>query len=155
MHDFSLPTYDELPVMGLYLKQVVAYINESLRDLPNVHLTSSMVSNYVKHGLINGPKNKLYDRDQIAILLFIAVAKKTLDQKNLRRAIGIQHDTYDTAVAYNYFADELQNVLEYVFDESDHLQDVGHDHTKQKQMLRNIIKAFAYQEYLYFYFINL
>ena len=51
-----LPRYQELPQMGLYLEQTATYINEALAPLENVHLTSSMVSNYVKHDLIASPK---------------------------------------------------------------------------------------------------
>ena len=63
-----LPRYQELPQMGLYLEQTATYINEALAPLENVHLTSSMVSNYVKHDLIASPKKKLYSRQQIAEL---------------------------------------------------------------------------------------
>lgn len=149
---FALPTYTELPSMGLYLKQVTSYINQAVAPFKNVRVTSSMISNYVKHHLITHPHKRLYSREQIAQLFFIVVAKNVLDQDELRAAIQIQMHTYDVAVAYNYFAAELQNVTEYVFGVRKDLAQVGKDHTQQKQMLRNIIMAFAYQAYLHNYF---
>ncbi len=111
-----------------------------------------MVSNYVKHDLIASPEGRLYSREQIATLLFIIIAKNVMDQEDLRKAIAIQQKTYSTEVAYNYFAAELQNVLLYVFNKKKELQKIGHDNTSQKQMLRNVIMAFAYREYLYQFF---
>lgn len=151
-NSFALPTYAELPTVGLYLKQVTAYINQVMAPFDSVRVTSSMISNYVKHRLITRPHKRLYSREQIAQLLFIVVAKNVLDQDELRVAIQIQMHTYDVEIAYNYFAAELQNVTEYVFGERNSLAHIGRDHTNQKQMLRNIIMAFAYQAYLHNYF---
>lgn len=149
---FQLPQYRDIPGMGLYLKQVVTYLQQCVAPFENVKVTSSMVSNYVKHHLVARPQKKLYDRDQIAQLLFIIIAKNVLDQRNLRRAINIQEDTYSIEVAYNYFVQELANVTRYVFGDQKELKQVGRDHTKQKQMLRNLIMAFAYRQYLDYFF---
>lgn len=149
---FNLPPYQELPDMGLYLNQVVTYLQKCVAPFPSVKVTSSMVSNYVKHQLVTRPQKKLYRREQIAQLLFIVVAKNVLEQSNLYKAIQIQRESYQTRVAYNYFAEELGNVSRYVFGQQDQLERVGHEQTKQKQMLRNVIMAFAYRECLYQFF---
>lgn len=148
---FNLPPYQELPDMGLYLNQVVT-LQKCVAPFPSVKVTSSMVSNYVKHQLVTRPQKKLYRREQIAQLLFIVVAKNVLEQSNLYKAIQIQRESYQTRVAYNYFAEELGNVSRYVFGQQDQLERLGHEQTKQKQMLRNVIMAFAYREYLYQFF---
>lgn len=149
---FALPQYQEIPDMGLYLKQVVIYIQQCVAPFENVKVTSSMVSNYVKHQLVARPQHKLYRRKQIAQLLFIVIAKRVLEQRHLKQAIRIQESTYNTAVAYNYFVQELNNVTRYVFGYQKDLKKVGQEHTQQKQMLRNLIMAFAYQEYLEYFF---
>lgn len=150
--ELNLPVYQKIPEMGLYLNQVVTYINQYLAPLGNLKITTSMISNYVKHDLIASPEGRLYKRDQIATLIFIAIAKNVMDQEDLQKAITIQQKTYSTKVAYNYFAAELKNVLLYVFNQNNKLQKIGHDNTDQKQMLRNVIMAFAYREYLYQFF---
>lgn len=152
VQQFNLPAYHELPAMGLYLKQVVTYLQQCVAPFESVTVTSSMVSNYVKHQLIDRPQKKLYGREQIAQLLFIVVAKNVLEQANLRKAIRIQEETYSTEIAYNYFVQELGNVSRYVFGQQTALEHVGKEHTQQKQMLRNVIMAFAYREYLYQFF---
>ena len=48
INEFRMPRYQELPDMGLYLDQVVRYVNNSLEALGCQEITASMVSNYVK-----------------------------------------------------------------------------------------------------------
>ena len=93
VEQLKFPSYQEIPAMGLYLKQVANYINQCLAPLGNIKITSSMVSNYVKHDLIASPEGRLYSREQIATLLFITIAKNVMDQEDLRKAIAIQQKT--------------------------------------------------------------
>ena len=53
---FRLPRYAQIPNVGLHLEQVVRYVNTHLAPLGEPELTSSMVSNYVKQGLISHKK---------------------------------------------------------------------------------------------------
>ena len=153
--DFKLPRYQDLPNVGLYLEQTTNYLNQCLSPLGDVKLTSSMISNYVKHGLISRPQKKLYQTEQLAELMFIAVAKNVLQLDNLKLAIQIQRQSYDTQTAYDYFCEELENVLQYVFGLQDELAVVGHDHTEQKRMLRNLIMTVSHKVYLDKYFQTL
>ena len=57
---FRLPRYAEIPTVGLYLEQTIKYINGFLAPLGCLELTGSMVSNYVKKGLIPAPVKKQY-----------------------------------------------------------------------------------------------
>ena len=52
INEFSLPRYNDIPNVGLYLEQVVKYISEYLEPLGSFSLTASMVSNYVKKVLL-------------------------------------------------------------------------------------------------------
>lgn len=75
VEQLKFPSYQEIPAMGLYLKQVVNYINQCLAPLGNIKITSSMVSNYVKHDLIASPEGRLYSREQITTLLLSPLPK--------------------------------------------------------------------------------
>lgn len=152
LRDFHLPRYEDLPSMGLYLEQTAKYLNRQLAPLEDVHLTASMISNYVKHDLIFPPNRKLYSRQQLAELTFIAISKNVLPLANLREALRIQRETYDTATAYNYMADELENVLAYVFGLKAQLAKTGKDHNEYKRMLRSVIMTVSYKVYLDKYF---
>ena len=45
---FKLPTFEEIPDVGLYLEQTATFINKYLEPLLGSELTPSMISNYVK-----------------------------------------------------------------------------------------------------------
>ena len=80
---FALPRYAELPTVGLYLDQSVQFVNGCFRTFQGVELTASMVSNYVKKGIISHPIKKKYTRDQLACLIYIVVSKNVLSMENI------------------------------------------------------------------------
>ena len=144
---FRLPRYEEITDVGLYLEQTAHCLTEYLKPL-DIAVTGSMVSNYVKRDLVKNPVKKLYDRERIAYLLFIAVAKSVLPLEDIQLMIRIQQATYAPEVAYNYFCCELENVLQLVFGLKDTLDEVGVEHTDAKVMLRNTIITVAHKIYL-------
>ena len=146
--EFSFPRYNDIPNVGLYLEQVVKYISEYLEPLGSFSLTASMVSNYVKKDLIGNPVKKQYDREQIARLFFVAVAKNVLSIEDIRLLFEMQHETYEPKRAYDYFCSEFENVLQFVFGLKENLDTVGTDSNDTKTMLRNTIIAVAYKVYL-------
>ena len=143
-----LPRYQEIPNVGLYLEQTVKYINECLLPLTEEALTPSMVSNYVKKGLIARSVKKLYYREQIAYLIFITFAKNVLSMDNIRLLFDIKNTSYASKKAYDYFRLELLNILEYVFEIKENLETVGYDHTYEKMLLRNTIVSVSHKLYL-------
>ncbi len=117
LKQFNLPTYKEIPAVGLYLDQTSKYINECLCGLDDMEITNSMISNYVKKHLIANPVKKQYGRDQIACLLFIALTKSSLSLEDVRHLFDLQKEKYSSEEAYSYFRD--------LFDEVYRMQDVG------------------------------
>ena len=149
---FHLPAYEAIPDVGLYLEQTVRYVAEYLEPLPGVTITGSMVSNYVKKGLIASPVKKLYQREQIAYLFFIAVAKSVLSLEDVQLLMSLQQRSYSTEVAYEYFCKELVNVLRFIFGVKESAEHIGTTHSDEKTMLRNTIITIAHKIYLEKYF---
>ena len=145
---FRLPAYQEIPDMGLYLEQVTQYICEQLSPLQENAITSSMISNYVKKGLVANPVKKRYYRDQIVYLMFIALAKNVLSLDNLILFIQLQQRTYPIEKAYEYFCKELQNALDYVSGLKEKMDSVGVDNNDVKFLFRDTIVAIAHKIYL-------
>ena len=148
VQNFKLPRYEDIPDIGLYLDQAAKYVAEHLAPLQNVSITSSMISNYVKKGLIANPVKKLYYRDQLAYLFFIASAKTVLSLEDLQVLIRLQQRSYDVRIAYNYFCQEFENILLFIFGLKDDLETVGNDNTDEKIMLRNTIITAVHKVYL-------
>ena len=145
---FRLPRYEEIPNVGLYLEQTTKYIAEYLEPLRDAAITGSMISNYVKMGLVASPVKKQYSREQIAVLIFIAVAKTVLSMDNIRVFLEIQKQSYDSRRAYEYFRLELENVLRYIFGLKENPDTVEAEDTDEKIMLRNTIITVAHKVYV-------
>ena len=146
--DFHLPHYHEIPNVGLYLEQATKYIGEYLAPLGEYTLTPSMISNYVKKGLITNPVKKQYSRDQIAYLFFIAIAKSVLSLDALTGFIKVQQQTYTLPKAYEYFVAEFENLLQFTFELKDTMEMVGEDNTDEKRLLYTCIVAAVQKVYL-------
>ncbi len=145
--DFKLPKYNEIPSVGLYLEQTAKYISEINYNGEPV-ITGSMISNYVKKGLISNPVKKQYSRDQIAYLIFIAIAKSVLNMEDIRLLIEMQKQSYPNEIAYNYLVEEFENVVGYVFGLKDEMETIGKNNHEVKVMLRNLIITVAHKAYL-------
>ena len=142
--EFRLPRYRELPDIGLHLEQVTRYAS---RYVPS-QLTGSMVSNYVKQKLIPGPVKKCYFQESIAYLIFLSYIKTVIPLEDIRLMMEVQKSSYELRVAYDYFCDELEALLRYIFGVDDDLSRLGSVGDDQKDMLRSVIVAVANIIYL-------
>ena len=149
---FRLPRYAEIPTVGLYLEQTIKYINGFLAPLGCLELTGSMVSNYVKKGLIPAPVKKQYFPEQISYLFFVAIAKNLMSMENIDLLISIQRSSYTLPVAYDYMCMELENMLWYHFGLKDTVEDIGITESDEKTLLRRFISSSANIIYLHSYF---
>ena len=146
--DFHLPRYSEIPYTGLYLEQTAKYLAEHLAPLGGCALTPSMISNYVKKDLIDNPVRKLYGRDQIVYLIFIAIAKNVMSLDGLINFIALQKRTYSLQRAYDYFCDQFENILFFTVELSDTMAITGEDSTDEKRLLFTCIVAVTQKLYL-------
>ena len=143
-----LPRYAEIPTVGLYLEQTIKYINSYLAPLGCLELTGSMVSNYVKKGLIPAPVKKQYFPEQISYLFFVALAKNLTSMENIDLLISVQRATYTLPVAYDYMCGELENMLFYFFGLKDSPEELGETESDEKNLLRGLIMSAANVIYL-------
>ena len=145
---FRLPRYQEIPDVGLYLEQTAKYISEYLSPMEEVCLTPSMISNYVKKGLIDKPVKKQYNREQIAYLIFIAIAKNVMSLDGLINFIALQKRTYSLQIAYDYFCQQFESVLFFTAEVKDTMDIVGEDTADEKRLLFSCIVAVTQKIYL-------
>lgn len=152
MRTFQLPRYEQLPDVGLYLEQTTQYINNYLAPLGCIEITGSMISNYVKKGLVANPVKKQYYADQIAHLISIILLKNVLSLENINALFLRQQETYSVEAAYNYFCMELENILYFQFGLKDSVEQIGRSYSIEKQMLRSAIIAVSHIIYLNYCF---
>ena len=118
---FALPRYAELPTVGLYLDQSVQFVNGCFRTFQGVELTASMVSNYVKKGIISHPIDSLFK---------------------------MQQAHYTSAQAYDTFCDELESYLPYVFGLTKSFSELEPDVDDARKLLRSTIISAVNKIYL-------
>lgn len=150
MRGFRLPRYHEIPDVGLYLEQTIKYVNQCIRPLGFEDVTGSMVRNYVKHGLVANPIRKQYSADQIAHVIALALLKQVTPLEHIRTLFSLLDEggKYTVPVAYDYFCEELENILHYRFGLKDAAEDVGITSSVEKEMLRSAVTAVSHIVYL-------
>ena len=142
--DFHLPRYRELPDIGLHLEQVTRYAS---RYVPSP-LTGSMVSNYVKQKLIPGPVKKSYYQESLAYLIFLSYIKTVMPLEDIRLMMEVQKSSYELQVAYDYFCDEIENLLQYVCGLRETPAVIGSTQSQEKELLRTALLSITYKIYL-------
>ena len=115
---FALPRYGEIPRIELYMDQLLGYIEEMLGPLYAGNekiITSSMVNNYVKQGILAAARSKKYTRDHIAYLIVICTLKQTFSIAEIEQLIASQIASFETAVAYDYYCDAFEDAVRALF----------------------------------------
>ena len=135
---FTLPAYDQIPNVGMYLEQVTRYLNDYLEPLGCAPLTGSMIANYVKKGLVKNPVKKQYDREHIARLLEIAVSKTVLSLEEVQQLL-LTHPMGQEG--YEGFCAAFLTLLEAVFTRQAVPQ-------AEESLLWDTLVAVAYKLYL-------
>lgn len=142
--NFTLPAYREIPDVGLYLDQVVKYINSSFGDFPDMQVTASMLTNYVKLNIVSRSGKKTYDRNRIAAFIFITMCKSVLSMDNIR-VLAEQNRGEKVAGFYEMFRSNMLSVLDALSKDCVSIE-------KDNSMLSNICIAVGHKMYLVQYF---
>lgn len=76
--------WEELPDLALYMDQLISYMPRQLiRVDEEEQLTSAMVNNYIKDGIVPRAEGKRYCRDHLAFLTAVCALKKVLSVKDM------------------------------------------------------------------------
>lgn len=119
INHLDLPKWNDLPSIGLYSEQVLAYINSYLEKIfldynnqKDYLVTPSMINNYVKNKIMPSPINKKYYQGHIAYILTITVLKQVGNLVDVHKGIVYLKRVLGHQIAYNTFIDFLENSLE-------------------------------------------
>ncbi len=119
---FHLPRWDELPTLELYMDQVITLIDQYLSPViqgeKHPLLTSSMVNNYVKKGMIPAPEKKRYNQKHLAFLIAITMLKQVLTIPEIKTGILFQGKVVGIRNAYNLFCEEQEKAIRIVGQEA-------------------------------------
>ena len=103
---FSYPTWEQLPELDLYLDQVLLYVNKTCAPVlssSDKGLTAAMINNYVKHGYVEKPDKKKYQRRQVARLIAITTLKTVFSIQEIASTLNFLQDQASSDLLYNSF----------------------------------------------------
>ncbi len=148
--NYRLPSYEEIPDVGLYLNQTATYINRYLSAFPSFSITESMISNYVKKKLIDNPVKKQYSRSMICYLLFIALCKNVASLDDIQLLIMLQKENkHEVKASYEFFKKEFESILRSIFGlESESREDKEAGKSVEAELLEKLIAAIAHRIYV-------
>ncbi len=149
IRDYRLPSFSEIPDVGLYLNQAATYINRYLEPFLGFSITESMISNYVKKKLIDNPVKKQYSREMIAYLLFIALCKNVSSLDDIMLLINLQKENNHTVQrAYEYFKREFEAILLDVFGLKKRESGSDESRSTEEELLQKLVVAIAHKIYV-------
>ncbi len=134
MKKFSLPTYEEIPNLGLYMDQVLTLMNQYLApltttDTEDTAITAATINNYVRVKVMPAPEKKKYLRIHIAYLIVICTLKQAMSISDIQALLPADlTDEEMEALYYDYSRCYKASVLFFineVKDETDRILSTG------------------------------
>ena len=112
--------WDSLPDLSLYMDQVIGYMSRQLIQYgEGERLTSAMVNNYIKDGLLPRAEGKRYSRVHLAYLTAICTLKQVLPVKDAG-LLAADHTEGEPREMYDRFRQVLDTALT---ETADHLDE--------------------------------
>ena len=89
----------------MYLDQVLLYVNQvgKANQQDEKGLTASMINNYVKHGHLEKPVKKKYNRKQVARLIVITALKNVFSIQEISQTLALLTDEDQSQKRYDDF----------------------------------------------------
>lgn len=123
MKNHSLPHWNDLPEIDLYMDQVIVLMEKYLSDLTsdedeNKLITPSMINNYVKLNIIPAPNKKKYSREHLAYLLIICSLKQVIPIPRIKELIDLKLKSCTIDSLLNSYSDLYQKTFNDVLETS-------------------------------------
>ncbi len=133
--------WDALPDIPLYMDQVVSYLSRQMISFDNGDaLTSAMINNYIKDGLLSRANGKKYEQEHLAYLTAISAMKQVLSVREMRALVAIGREGRDTKRLYDFFCEVLDQALT---DTSERLDENTTDHDLPKLVLALALRSYV------------
>lgn len=114
----NLPTWEEIPDSGLYMTEVVNFVEKNLKDLfigDDNPISPAMINNYVKLSYIKEPVNKKYYREHISQIIVIFVYKQVLAIDEISKAVRIEMENFEVKEVYDDFVQIFSSCRDFLF----------------------------------------
>ena len=119
--NYSLPKWNELPDIELYMDQIISLLEKYLKIYYETlgaekTITPSMINNYVKLGTIPPPAKKRYSKIHLAYLLVVCTLKQTHDMATIQKIMPVDLNAQEVEQTYTSFVKNQQKANSYVIE---------------------------------------
>ena len=139
----------ELPDLALYMDQVLTILEKQLCLIAcgpeDKNLTSTMINNYVKHKVIPAPVKKKYEKEHLANLTMVCIAKQVLSLSEIQGMMEKLRAAENIETLYDRFCYILEKKLWQTFGNQLMLEESKEE---TPNMLEALAGAFANKLYL-------
>ena len=137
-------TWQELPDISLYMDQIISYMPRQLIHFDDRDtLTSAMVNNYIKDGIVPRAEGKRYAPVHLAYLTAVCALKKVLSVRDISNLIHSGEELgMDAEAMYGYFLRKLDKALS---DTADTIDPNAEHMELAKLALTLALQSYAYQ----------
>lgn len=145
-------SWESIPDIDLYIDQVLDYMKRQHPGLNlNESLTSSMVNNYAKQGLLPRAKGKKYNREHISCLTIICLLKQIISVSDTKTILDntLKNDDYESLYKkyrelFQVEADNIRSLINKTL-----LTEANDQQQKSSSETYDIILQLAINSYLY------
>jgi len=104
--------WDKLPDIPLYMDQVVSYLSRQMVSIGNGDaLTSAMINNYIKDGLVERANGKKYGQEHLAYLTAISALKQVMSVREMKVLTTVGREMRAPEKQYEYFCKYLDQAM--------------------------------------------
>ena len=116
LENFSLPEWEELPSIYLYMDQVIELTSQYFRSVSELVseekiLTPPMINNYIKLKAMPAPDKKRYGKIHLAYLLMISSLKQTMNISAMKSIIPLIETEDEVRTLYTSFVRNLNTAM--------------------------------------------
>ena len=135
LNNYRLPSWEQIPDLGLYMEQIIVLLRQYLDYLPpelkeEEFITAAAINNYVRTKIMPEPLKKRYYRVHIAYLLVICTLKQGLSIALIQRLlpVGLSEESVREfytryaerhALSAAFFVEQLRGVAGPILDHDD------------------------------------
>ena len=133
--------WDSLPDIPLYMDQVLSYLSRQLSYFDEGDaLTSAMINNYMKDGLLERARGKKYDQVHLAYLIAITALKQVMSVREMKVLTTVAREMGGPDKQYGYFGRYLDEALS---DTARHIDEDTSDRDLPKLVLDLAMRSYA------------
>ena len=118
LNEYRLPSWEQLPNIGLYMDQVVTLLTQYLDYMPpelreEQVITPAAINNYVRKKIMPEPIKKKYYRTHIAYLIMVCTLKRCLSIPTLQTMIPMGLSEEELEKVYTSFVERHRMACTY------------------------------------------